>query len=307
LDLHHLKYFLVAAEEGTFHRAAERLTLAPSALSRRIQDLEAELDIALFERVKGSVRLSPAGRIFAGYTRRILAEVDATADHLRRLARGQSGVLRIGLNGIAPQLAFVPAVFRKFRAAHPETELKLISMNSESQIEALRDRALDIGFLYTRPEDDAEFEHLRLRSHRFVLALPPDHRLAGADDLTLADLADEDFVLFTRDSGRIVYDRVMANCRARGLEPRVAQETVGEHMQLGLVAAGMGISFVNESVVARQVRPDLVYKRVTDLTVEEHLDLTWRRDHAAAALVLFVEMVRCRTTGDETPSQTERR
>jgi len=292
VDLHHLRYFLVAAEEGTFHRAAERLNLAPSALSRRIQDLEAELNVALFERIKGSVRLSQAGHIFVEHTRRILAEVDATADHLRRLARGQSGVLRVGLNGIAPQLPFVPALFRAFRAAHSEIELKLVTLGSEEQLAALRDGLLDVGFLYTRPEEDPQFLHLRLRSHGFLLALPPDHRLAGAADLKLADLAGEPFVLFARDSGRTIHDRIMENCRTGGLEPRIVQETAGEHMQLGLIAAGMGVTFVNETVVARHARPDLVYKKVLDLTVVEHLDLTWHCTGGSPALDAFVELAR---------------
>jgi DNA-binding transcriptional LysR family regulator len=292
VDLHHLRYFLVATEESNFHRASNRLGVAPSALSRRIQDLEAELDIALFERGRDGIRLTAAGCLFAGYARRILAEVEATADHLRRLGRGQSAELRIGLNGIAPQLGFVPRLIRTFRTAHPEIELTLISMHSEDQLVALRRHGLDLGFLYTRPEEDADHAHLRLQSHPFLLAMLPDHRLSAAGELRLADLAGEDFVLFTRESGQIVYDRIMENCRRCGLEPRIVQETTGEHMQLGLAAAGLGVSFVNATVVARRVRPDLVYRRVIDLTVEEHLDLTWRRDDESAALELFVDHVR---------------
>jgi DNA-binding transcriptional LysR family regulator len=288
LDLHHLRYFLVAAEEGTFNRACERLRLAPSALSRRIQDLEAELGIALFERIKGSIRLTPAGAVFVGHTRRILAEVDATADRLRRLAKGQSMVLRIGLNGIAPQLKFIPTILRTFRTANPEIELKLISMGSEEQIAALSAGELDLGILYTRPEEAAELAHLRLESHAFLLAVPPDHRLAERETVALAELAGEPFILFARDSGPLVYDRVIANCRAFGLEPQIVQETVGEHMQLGLVAAGMGVSFVNATVVTRRLRPDLAYCRLPELTVEEHLDLTWRSADPGDALNLLV-------------------
>ncbi len=292
MDLHHLKYFLVAVEEGSFQRASERLGVAPSALSRRIQDLEGELGIALIERVSSGIRPSYAGRIFVDYARRILAEIDETADHFRRLAKGQTGILRVAINGIAPQLPFVPALFRAFRTASPEIELKLVSMTSEDQLVALRERAIDAGFLYTLPDDESEFAHLRLASHRFVVAMTADHRLATQDAIVLADLADEDFILFTRESGRVVYDRIMAHCRARGLEPRIVQETVGEHTQLGLVAAGMGVSFVNETVTMRQSRPDLVFKPVVDLDVAEHLDLTWLRGESLPVLDRFVALAR---------------
>ena len=290
MDLHHLKYVVVAAEEGSFHDASERLKVAPSALSRRIQDLESELGVALFERISGGIRPSYAGEVLIGYARRIFAEVEATAEHFRRLANGQETVLRIALNGIAPQLPVVPALFRRFRIRHPEVELKLIAMRSSDQLDALRAGNIDAGILYARPEDAPDLTCLRLASHRFVLALPLHHALAGIDEIRLEMLANEDFVFFTRSFGTGIYDRLMANCRAHGLAPRVIQETSSEHMQLGLVAAGMGVSFVFDSVVDRQNRPDILIKTVRDLAVEEHLDLTWRQDDTTPALAQFVAL-----------------
>jgi len=292
LDLHHLKYVLVAAEEGSFQRAAERLSIAPSALSRRIQDLESELGIALFERIGGGIRPSYAGSVMIDYSRRIFTEVEATAEHFRRLAKGQTEVLRVALNGIAPQLPIIPALFRSFRARHPETELKLLSLPSDEQLCALRDASIDAGFLLGRPESQPDLAYLRLGSHRFVLGLPAQHRLAKQAEIHLDDLTQEDFVMFTRDHNRSIYDRLLEHCRAKGLVPRIIQETTSEHMQLGLIAAGMGISFVFDSISTRHNRPDIVIRPVAGLTVEEHLDLAWLRNNdlpALAQLVLLAE------------------
>ena len=292
MDLHHLKYVLVAAEEGSFQRAAERLSIAPSALSRRIQDLESELGIALFERIGGGIRPSYAGSVMIDYSRRIFTEVEATAEHFRRLAKGQTEVLRVALNGIAPQLPIIPALFRSFRARHPETELKLLSLPSDEQLCALRDASIDAGFLLSRPESQPDLAYLRLGSHRFVLGLPAQHRLAKQAEIHLDDLTQEDFVMFTRDHNRSIYDRLLEHCRAKGLVPRIIQETTSEHMQLGLIAAGMGISFVFDSISTRHNRPDIVIRPVAGLTVEEHLDLAWLRNNdlpALAQLVLLAE------------------
>ncbi len=288
MDLHHLKYVLAAAEEGSFQRAAERLKIAPSALSRRIQDLESELGIALFERISGGIRPSYAGGVMIDYGKRIFAEVEAAAEHFRRLAKGQTAVLRIALNGIAPQLPIIPALFRSFRARHPETELKLLALHSNEQLSALRDGSIDAGCLFARPESEPDLACLRLASHRFVLGLPARHRLAQQEKIRLTDLADEDFVLFTRDYNSDIYDRLLANCRTQGFAPRIIQETTSEHLQLGLIAAGMGISFVFDSIIARHNRPDIITRPITDLAVEEHLDLAWRRDNPSPALAKFI-------------------
>jgi DNA-binding transcriptional LysR family regulator len=292
LDLHHLKYVVVAAEEGSFQRAAERLQIAPSALSRRIQDLESELGIALFERISGGIRPSYAGGVLIDYGKRILQEVGATAEHFSRLAKGQTAVLRVALNGIAPQLPIIPALFRSFRASHPETELKLLSLRSDEQLSALRNASIDAGFLFARPENEPDLAYLRLASHRFVLGLPAWHRLVEQAEIRLDDLADEDFVLFKRGYNSGIHDRLLDNCRAMGLVPRIIQETPNEHMQLGLIAAGMGISFVFDSIGTRLNRPDIVTRPIAGLTVEEHLDLAWLKHNglpALAQLILLAE------------------
>jgi len=99
-------------------------------------------------------------------------------------------------------------------------------------------------------------------------------------------------VLFKRDYNSGIHDRLLDNCRAMGLVPRIIQETPSEHMQLGLIAAGMGISFVFDSISTRLNRPDIVTRPIAGLTVEEHLDLAWLKHNglpALAQLILLAE------------------
>src|SRR6202008_2627752 len=97
MELRHLRYFVGAAEEQHFGRAAERLHVAQPALSRQIQDLERELGFLLFDRLPRGVRLSAAGKLFLNDVRRILRDVDETKRRAKRMALGQAGTLRIGV------------------------------------------------------------------------------------------------------------------------------------------------------------------------------------------------------------------
>jgi DNA-binding transcriptional LysR family regulator len=97
MELRHLRYFLAVGEEQHYRRGAERLRVAQPALSRQIQDLEREVGFKLFDRMSRGVKLSAAGRLFLEEARRILTDVDEAVLRAQRVARGQSGTLRVGL------------------------------------------------------------------------------------------------------------------------------------------------------------------------------------------------------------------
>src|ERR1700685_3796548 len=96
MELRHLRYFAAVGEEQHYGRAAHRLGVAQPALSRQIQDLEEELGFKVFDRLPRGVKLSAAGRLFLEDTRRILQSVDEATTRATRVARGESGTLRIG-------------------------------------------------------------------------------------------------------------------------------------------------------------------------------------------------------------------
>jgi len=99
MELRHLRYFVAVGEEQHYGRAAERLHLAQPALSRQIQDLEEEIGVKLFDRLARGVKISAAGASFLDDARRILQQVNEATMRAARLARGQSGVLRVGFTG----------------------------------------------------------------------------------------------------------------------------------------------------------------------------------------------------------------
>src|ERR1700730_3708916 len=143
MELRHLRYFMVVGEEQHYGRASRRLRVAQPALSRQIQDLEDELGFKLFDRLPRGVKLSAAGRLFLEDTRRILQDVSEATARAARVARGQSGTLRVGFAENASWHGVVPDSFRRFRERQLEAELAWVIPKAEAL--STRERWASVG------------------------------------------------------------------------------------------------------------------------------------------------------------------
>ena len=290
----HLPFFAAVAEEEHFHRAAARLNMTQSALSRRIQSLEAALGTPLFQRSQRSARLTPAGHAFHRDVQRILADIDFAVTHTQAVARGEMGALRLALNISALRSAIVSNTIRDFRARHPGVEVELRSQMTEQQIAALKRDDIDAGFLYDVAIDEATdvaLETVPISAEDFVLALPAAHPLATRDTLTIADLRHEPLTWPSRAGGRHLYDQMIAAFRRAGVSPRIATEVMSGEATLGIASAGLGIGFVTES---EQLPANVVARRVIDFDVRLHLHLVWRAGAQSPALQRYAELLRGR-------------
>jgi DNA-binding transcriptional LysR family regulator len=146
MELRHLRYFVAVGEEEHFGRAAQRLRVAQPALSRQIQDLEREIGFKLFDRLSRGVKISSTGRLFLDEARRILQQLNEATERAKRVARGQSGTLRIGFTENASWRGVVPDSLRFFREHYHDAELQLNPRPSLHQLEAVRSGQLDAGF-----------------------------------------------------------------------------------------------------------------------------------------------------------------
>ncbi len=292
LDLRHLRYFMAVAEAGNFHRAAATLHIAQSALSRRILDLERQLNITLLERSPKGVSLTESGTILLGHARLILGEAERARAHLKRLAAGELGILRFGLNRIAPQLPSVCGALRRFRQSHPGVTLELQSMTTHEQLDALPAGRIDFGFVTNAAAASKALEFRSIFKDYFILALPVEHRLAAPTvKIRLADLAQEDLILISRATGQTAYDNLLSAFAAARITPRIVQESHSEDSHLGLVAAGMGLTFTYSSITARYHRPGLVFKPIEDLDIDIDIDLAWRRSDRSPLQQRFLQHI----------------
>lgn len=296
MDLRRLRYFVAAAEEENFHRAAERLHIAQPALSKQVALLESELGCALFLRQKGRVRLSAVGRLLLDDGRRILREIDQVEERVRQAARGQLGTLRIGFRETAGRSLIVSRSFGRFRSTNPGVELRLQQMTSPAQSAALRSGELDVGFIYLSPRHDRDLARIPVAEDRYYLVLQRAHPLARQETIRLRDLVDEPFVWLTRSSNAYYADTLLRTCLDGGLNPRITQEADSEATIMNLVAVGMGAGFV-VAPAAQSPNPGVVFRPVQELDSVLTLALVWREENGSPLVQAFVDVVRAIANG----------
>jgi len=291
VELRHLRYFVAVGEEEHFGRAAERLHVVQPALTRQVRQLEEELGCALFERLKWGVRLTEAGKTFLEEARRLLSDLGRGVDRTRLVAQGKVGRVRVGFSETATHGGELPSILRHFRASWPDVRLELFPGTSISAGEQLRNREVDVAFVYIPPSNLRELGTHALSIERMVLALPQAHPLVKRKRVRLGDLRDEPFVWFPRTANTLVYDRILSACYTAGVTLKIVQDVNSDTTALSLVAGGIGLSFVIQS--AERTKPnDVVLRDVGDLRVMAQLFAIWRKDNKAPALQKFVEMIR---------------
>jgi DNA-binding transcriptional LysR family regulator len=294
VELRQLRYFVAVAEELHFRRAAERLHMSQPPLSQAVRQLENDIGAELFLRNRRRVELTPAGAVFLDEARAILRAVDRAADLARRTASGEVGRLSVGFVGSA-MYGTLPEVLRAFRAEHPGVDLRLRELTSPEQLDALRRGVIDVGVLrLTR--DVEEFDRETLAHERVVVALPVGHPLARRTRVRLSHLADEDLVLLSRREAPGLRDSIALAVAEAGGTGHVVQEVAEMQTLIGLVAAGLGISFVPESVAAAG-RHDVTFLELEGEVPTVELTLVWQRGQRSALLDAFLETAGRQTHG----------
>lgn len=287
MELRHLRYFVVVAETCHFGQAAERLQMAQPPLSQQIRHLEAELGIELLARTTRSVKLTPAGEAFLEDARRILRSVDEAGRRARRFADGKAGTLRIGLTGTA-SYAQLPILARLVKEQLPDIVLDIRTELLTPAIElALVSGELDVGVLRP-PVRDTSLELRPIARESFVVALPDGHRIAAAGTLSVGELRAEDFIMYPSGQS-VVHDAVVRACRAAGYYPRVAHESAKTSTQLSLVAAGLGVAILPESVRGIALA-GVQYRAVTGMDDVE-LALAWTRTVESPVVGSFLALL----------------
>ncbi|RZI44260.1 LysR family transcriptional regulator [Herbaspirillum sp. HC18] len=290
MELRRLRYFVAVAEELHFSRAAERLHIGQPPLSQQIQLLEEELGVKLLDRTRRWVRLTEAGRLFLDDARRILALSAQAADTARRADRGEVGELRIGFTSSTPLTEAFNKAVNEYRKEFPRVTLVLSEMPTLRQLEALRDRRIDLGFL--RPPDTGlphDISLTPLRRDPLMVVVPDEHALARRKSVAIKALADQPFVMFSADAGTGIQGLVLRLCREAGFEPKTALQAREGGTIIGLVAAGCGIAILPESFNAIRIK-GVHYVPLSDRAAKARLMLARHHDDRSPSTNAFVAL-----------------
>lgn len=290
IELRHLRCFVTVAEELHFRRAATRLRIAQPALSKQVSRLERVLGVTLLHRTNRRVELTTAGRLFLDEAKRTLVQADVAVATVQGAAGGEIGRLRIAY-GPTSEFGLLPDVLPRFLRRYPRVVVDLQSLPPWEKLSAVNEGGGTLALLLLPPPRS---EHLRIEPlypEPFVAALPAASPLAAQDRVSLADLAREPFVAFSRGVGPSVHDAVLAAFRTAGVSPSIAHEATHLYTYLGLVAAGLGVSLLPSSVAHLQ-RAGVVYRPLEPPAPSMELGMIWRADDMSATLLRFVDVVR---------------
>jgi LysR family transcriptional regulator, benzoate and cis,cis-muconate-responsive activator of ben and cat genes len=296
MELRHLRYFVAVADEQHVGRAAARLHISPSPLSRQLHELEQELGTPLLERVGRGIRTTPAGTAFAINARAILADADRAVSKVQATARGETGHLAIGFveSGVLAEL--IPAIVATFRREHPNVTLELQPLTNDDLRLALRARKITAALSFGLAEPEPAMRAQLLFAKRIALALPESHPLAARQRLFVRDLQNQAFVWSARPERAPYLDAMWVQIRAQGVTPNVVVECRSTTTRLSLVASGVGLTFIADSgSPPAHVR----VKWVADLKVEAKAYLAWHPDGEPSPLLRsLLDITRAQTRTD---------
>ncbi|MFD2181790.1 LysR family transcriptional regulator [Rhodoplanes azumiensis] len=295
MDLKSVRCFVEVAENLHFGRAAERLRLAQSVVSRQIAGLEAELGVRLIERHKRApIRLTPAGALFLDEARAALAQFERAELVVRQAERGERGRLEIGYVASATWSGLLPSAVFDFRRARPGVTVSLTEMESWRQLEALAEGRIDVGFLRPRPDYPASLAVLPQLREPVLVALRADHPLAALHGaIPAARLAGEAFAVPQADERGGFVGHTLAIGKAGGFSPRIAHHVRDFISVLNLVGVGLAVAAVPSSLQRLRL-PDVVYRPLADCEVFAELAAASRRSGNAAVVRSFVRVLKAR-------------
>jgi len=285
MELRQLRYFVAVAEELHFGRAASRLLIATPSLSQQIKALERSLSVPLFRRTSTQVSLTPAGARLLPLARAVLAASDDVAETARALAEGRTSELRLGFLPFA-LTATTRRLLTEFGRDAPDVTVRLSQYEWDDPSGGLLSGETDAALVRAPFTGEDHLHVLQLGSDQVLAVVAEGHRLARAETVTSADLADEPWL-----EAEIVQDPVFARAWyftdvRSGHSPSVRSRASTVEEWLSEIAFGRGVNVVPAALAEEYRRPGLAFVPVSDAPASR-LVLAWPRTEPAPAATRF--------------------
>lgn len=256
MELRHLRCFMAVGEELHFARAAERLHIEQSPLSRAIKELEEDLGVRLFERTTRSTRLTRAGHIFLEHVPRVFTALIQARDSVEAIAAGYDGQLRIALSDSISQRR-LSVLLALCREQEPDVDIRLSEVPFAQQVKGMSGDLYDAGFAQCADVDDGLIA-VPAWSDPMVVTVPSRHPLLAHKRIPLEEVLRYPLVLCDPVACEGWSRQVAKMLRTVDSEPLVAEQVVSHELMLTLVAAGFGLGFATEAHVSACNHPDIV-------------------------------------------------
>ncbi len=290
MELRHLRCFLAVAEELHFARAAVRLHIEQSPLSRTIKELEEILGEQLFVRTSRSTRLTRAGKLFLEHVPRVFAAVQQARDSVKAATNGFHGQLRIALSdGITPSR--LPALLAMCRQEEPEIDIRLFEVPLTQQIKGLHEDLYDVGFA----QSDEVGEGITAESvwsDLMMVAIPARHPLLKYKRIPLEEMMRYPLVLcdpLVCEGHARQVDRIL---RRSDIEPLIAERVASCDLMMALVSAGFALGLTGAPHIAASREPGVVARPLAGRSPVLITYVLHRESENSEVLSRFIERVK---------------
>ncbi|WP_337997711.1 LysR family transcriptional regulator [Oleispirillum naphthae] len=286
LDFVTLKLFISVCEEGNLTHAAEHEAIAPSAVSKRLADLEAALGVALFVRQARGMALTMAGQTLLYHSRTMLQNVESIGIELGEYAQGVRGYVRV-LANISSLIEFLPEDLEDFLTLHPEIKVDLAEFSSPKVVEEIENHKADLGIC---AGDTNMYQLVRTpyRRDRLMVVLRPDHKLASERSLSFGQTLGYDYVCLHSDSS--IFTQLLVAARQTNSPLRVKIHVTSFDALCRMVQANLGIGIMPDRAFEVVGQPlGLCAVGLTDPWARRELMLVCRNQHvlSPASKMLF--------------------
>lgn len=259
IELRHLRYFVAAAEHGSFRKTGVALGLSQSAISRCIADLEDQIGASLFHRHTWGISQTHAGQRFLIRARQVIRSVGEGAQDVAAAGRSEEGRIRVGIySSIAS--GFLAELLASYGRRYAKVRIKMVDGNPVEHVAAIRRLSLDVAFI-TGTRDWPDCERTPLWSERVFAVLPNHHRLANREALEWSDLTDETFIVSETAPGQEIHDHLVRCLADLGQHPEIQVQHVGRDNLVPLVTLGQGLTLTSEAMTAASF-PGVVYRPI---------------------------------------------
>lgn len=280
-DLRHLKYAMLVAEHGSFRRAADATNVPQSTITRRIQLLEAQLGVALFERSRTGTRPTHSGERFIRDATFGAEHLSRAVTDLRQVRSAHSGVLRVGIVGSLAS-GFLADLFYRYHRKHETIDVLVEENSSQSIAAGVSHGRLDAAFVCGSPRL-VGCQIRPLWSERILLAVPASHTFASSENVNLEDVRDEVFLVRAHGSGPEIEDYLVRELSRPSFRPRIVAHNVGAENLLNMVARGFGVTLSSESALGTSYS-GVRFIRLSDPREVVDFSILWRTTNENPAL-----------------------
>lgn len=287
MDFDQLETFLEVARLSSFSRAAEKRFRTQPAVSAQIRALEEEAGARLLDRSGGKVALTAAGKVFHRMAEEAIEGRRRTLIAIAEMERVPRGDLVIGANE-ATCLHILPEVFAEFKTQYPDVGVSVNCNQRTKTLEAIIENSVDFGIV-SMPVTDKRLTVVQIHKDELVVITPADHPLRHDTKVSPDQLVHFPLLLPKAGRTREAIEKLFSD---KHLTPSVAMELDSSELLKRFVAAGVGVGFMAESFVKREVREGaLVTLRIVSGAIRRDLALVFRKDKALSrAALAFIDI-----------------